>query len=110
MKVLVCGGRDYSDSSKFEFVMNRPEYELIITGDASGADTLARLWAFKAGVPVCIWPALWSSEGPAAGPLRNGRMLEYMQPDLVIAFPGGRGTADMIRQAWDAGVDVQIVE
>jgi ABC-type Fe3+-hydroxamate transport system substrate-binding protein len=43
--------------------------------------------------------------GPSAGPIRNGRMLEY-KPDLVIAFPGGRGTANMVKQARKAGIAV----
>jgi predicted Rossmann-fold nucleotide-binding protein len=34
-------------------------------------------------------------------------MLSEGKPDLVIAFPGGRGTADMIRQAKEAGVPVR---
>jgi predicted Rossmann-fold nucleotide-binding protein len=37
--------------------------------------------------------------------MRNARMLTY-KPDLVIAFPGGRGTEDMISQARTAGVTV----
>jgi formate dehydrogenase assembly factor FdhD len=28
------------------------------------------------------------------------------KPDLVVAFPGGRGTADMVRKAQTAGVPV----
>jgi hypothetical protein len=32
-------------------------------------------------------------------------MLEY-GPDLVVAFPGGRGTADMVRRAKAAGCEV----
>jgi hypothetical protein len=42
----------------------------------------------------------------AAGPIRNARMLEEGKPDIVIAFPGGRGTANMIEQAHAAGVEV----
>jgi len=32
-------------------------------------------------------------------------MLEH-NPQLVVAFPGGRGTADMVRRSREAGVDV----
>lgn len=37
--------------------------------------------------------------------VRNRQMLEH-EPDLVIAFPGGKGTADMIRVARKAGQKV----
>ena len=37
------------------------------------------------------------------------RMLEEGRPDLVIAFPGGRGTADLVARARRAGVEVMEV-
>ena len=33
-------------------------------------------------------------------------MLEKGEPDLVVAFPGGCGTQDMVRQAFTVGVKV----
>jgi len=36
-------------------------------------------------------------------------MLEE-QPELVVAFPGGNDTADMVRKAKQAGVEVFVVE
>jgi hypothetical protein len=48
----------------------------------------------------------WDANGKAAGPLRNQRMLEAFNPDMVLAFPGGRGTADMVRKAKRRGVKV----
>jgi hypothetical protein len=33
-------------------------------------------------------------------------MLEEGKPDLVVAFPGGRGTANMVKQARAAAVKV----
>ena len=35
--------------------------------------------------------------GNAAGPIRNQRMLDHGKPDIVVAFPGGSGTADMVK-------------
>jgi len=40
-----------------------------------------------------------------AGPERNAAMLG-LGPDLVVAFPGGSGTAGMVRLAKAAGVEV----
>jgi hypothetical protein len=42
--------------------------------------------------------------GKTAGPLRNQRMLDEGKPDLVVAFPGGGGTKDIVRRAVKAGL------
>jgi hypothetical protein len=80
--------------------------DVLIEGEAPGADTLAREWATEQGIPVERYPADWNRHGKAAGPIRNRRMLVEGKPDLVVAFPGGRGTANMISQAEAAGVKV----
>ena len=57
-------------------------------------------------VPCRVYPADWKANAKAAGPIRNAEMLADFKPDTVIAFPGGRGTADMVRKAKAAGVRV----
>lgn len=113
MKVLVCGGRDFDDYSKVCEVLDGIDQGHVITqivhGAARGADRLANQWAFARGVPVNAFAANWESEGRAAGPIRNQRMLDLGKPDLVVAFPGGRGTADMVSRARAAGVEVREV-
>lgn len=109
MKIIVCGGRDYSNQAFLEEWLDRlnqsGQVSAVIHGGASGADTRAGVWAKKRGVPVRVFPADWKAHGKAAGPRRNARMLEE-RPDAVVAFPGGRGTDDMVRQATRAGVRV----
>lgn len=78
----------------------------LIEGGALGADRLAQDWANGTGIPVETYEADWENQGSFAGPARNARMLAEGRPDLVIAFPGGRGTADMMRKARKAGVEV----
>lgn len=85
----------------------------MITGCANGADEWARMWVrgvqnYRDG-PKASWlgfPANWKSHGKGAGPIRNQKMIDEGKPDLVLAFPGGRGTADMVRRAKAAGVRV----
>ena len=48
----------------------------------------------------------WDELGKKAGPLRNQRMLDDGKPDMVVAFPGGGGTKDMVRRAAKAGVAI----
>lgn len=120
MRVLVCGGRDYGRSGgpavaalaidRVHSVLNKLHREAgidcIIEGGALGADRLAQDWAIGSGVSVETHEADWENQGSFAGPARNARMLAEGKPDLVIAFPGGRGTADMMRKARKAGVEV----
>lgn len=110
MKVLICGGRDFTDKALLEQELDRLNkqhgpFTMVIEGEQRGADILARRWAEARGIEVDPYPANWSY-GPAAGPMRNERMLKQGKPDMVIAFPGGRGTGNMMGQAIVAGVKV----
>src|ERR1700761_8081446 len=100
LRVLVCGGGGFVDARLLNATLDRVASERgiarVISGGARGADALAVLWAQMRGVPFSEFHADWQTHGRAAGPIRNRRMLEEGAPDLVIAFPGGRGTADMV--------------
>ncbi|CDM57661.1 DUF2493 domain-containing protein [Rhizobium sp. T136] len=117
MRVLICGGRDYNDYNKFGSVMEpiarkqwnsvKGAFDLtIISGGARGADTMAIEWADEFAANLMKFNADWQKHGRAAGPIRNQEMIDIGQPDLVIAFPGGKGTADMVKRAKQAGIDV----
>lgn len=109
-RVLVCGGRDYRDTARVFAVLGKLHREagidILIQGAARGTDSLASHWADTFGVPQEAYPADWEAHGTFAGPMRNKVMLEEGKPDLVIAFPGGAGTRDMVRKARKAGIDV----
>ena len=100
MKVIVCGGRDYCDSNNLNNILNlihkETPIDTIIHGDARGADKLAGLWANANGIEEVPFAADWVKHGKSAGPIRNREMLLQTKPDLIVAFPGGRGTQDMI--------------
>jgi hypothetical protein len=110
MRVLVCGGRDYVNRKVLFDVLDTIHktcnIETIIQGGASGADTLAAIWAHERGVAEICFRADWAKYGRAAGMIRNKEMLEAGEPDKVVAFPGGRGTANMMKLAREAGVEV----
>lgn len=109
MRVLVCGGRDYRGYEVLARALNNEGPTHVICGGASGADEMAAIWANNNSIPHSIYPANWSRDGKAAGPIRNAFMLADGKPDLVLAFPGGRGTADMVKKARAAGVEVREV-
>lgn len=111
MKVLVCGGRDYNDYERVKGVLDKLFDRFggeggfqIIQGEAPGADTLARRWAEDNGVETIGFRADWERYGKRAGFIRNSQMLNEGQPNLVIAFPGGKGTAMMVDLAMKANV------
>ena len=106
-RVLVCGGRDYRNAAKVNRTLAKRNPGLIITGGASGADAEAGAWAKANGVPLMVFPAQWDYYGRSAGPTRNEWMLKYGAPDVVVAFPGGVGTADMVFRAMLKGVPVE---
>lgn len=108
-RVLVCGGRNYSDEAKVFAELDALAPDVVIEGGAGGADGLAWLWTRRKLGPgrLLTFKAEWDRDGRAAGPKRNQRMLDEGKPDLVLAFPGGRGTADMVRRAKRAGVEVR---
>lgn len=110
MKVLVCGGRDF-DRRSFAYktldkLHKEHNFDLVIQGDARGADTIGRDWAFLHGINVRTFSANWEKYGKRAGMIRNSYMLKEGEPDLVIAFPGGNGTANMVMLARRANVNV----
>lgn len=115
MKVLVCGGRDFTDqpfiSATLDALHAAAPITQVIHGGCRGADLCANYWAWKNRIQVNVCLAAWKQVGgqtdPAAGRKRNQLMLEEHTPDLVVAFPGGPGTAHMVSLATTRGFPVK---
>lgn len=110
MRAIVCGGRDYEDRVHVHAELCRIDAERGIDevhqGGARGADRLAKNWALDHGKRHFEHKAQWLKFSKGAGPIRNRQMLMDSKADLVIAFPGGTGTADMVARARRQGVEV----
>lgn len=106
--LLCCGGRDFGDLALLRWALTPLRPARLVHGAAAGADAAAAAWAEAAGMPVTAYPADWAQHGKSAGVQRNRRMLdaEDTRLDLLVAFPGGRGTADMCARAAAAGLPV----
>lgn len=98
-EIIVTGGRDYSNRGTIQKTLGLFHIGLLIQGGASGADLLAKEYAEDYDVKCITVEADWTKHGRAAGPIRNREMLLKYPNAIVIAFPGGRGTEDCIRQA-----------
>jgi hypothetical protein len=109
MKAIIAGGRDYHltllDNTWLTDLWHDLKFDEVVHGDAQGADREAAAWAVRHGVKVTPVPADWVTNGRGAGPMRNAKMIACVGSDgVLITFPGGRGTADIIRRAKKAGI------
>jgi YspA, cpYpsA-related SLOG family len=112
---IVTGGRDYADAQKVHdfleaWARKYAPVTAVYEGGAKGADRLAHDWCLANGVPVRRIAADWAMHGRKAGPLRNREMIRQALATgggvICIAFPGGRGTADMVAACEAAGITV----
>lgn len=93
----------------------------VITGGATGADYIGWIFGEQYADENLQFPADWDDFSPPcktkytktgkpynalAGFKRNQRMIDEGKPDLVIAFPGDKGTADMVDRAYKSGIEV----
>ena len=113
MRLIVCGGRTYDNEPLVRdelaaLVAAHGTGINVVHGAAPGADSLAARIASEMGLATEAHPADWNAYGKSAGPRRNQEMADG-GADLCLAFPGGRGTADMIRRADAAGIPVKRV-
>lgn len=112
MRVLVCGGRNFTDAKYAHETISKAIGTIFMTpptiihGGASGADAIAGDYAKINGFPCEVFKADWKKHGRAAGPIRNKQMIVDGRPDCVVAFKGGRGTDNMVKQAISAGIMV----
>lgn len=125
LRIAVTGGRDYDNWDMVVHALRQmPDDAILVHGAASGADRLCAEWWDMQDRKAESHPADWTAECqatcqlghrrtrpdgsdycPAEGHYRNQRMVDSGL-DLLIAFPGGRGTADMVRRCEAAGVEI----
>jgi hypothetical protein len=119
MIVIVCGGRYLTDhkwiwncldtlhaENKFTKLIEGASDD--ITGPLLGADYWSHQWAISRNIEAIREHAFWKVNRRSAGPIRNALMIRKYNPDLVVKFPGGRGTEDMVRKA--VAANIKIVE
>ena len=115
-RVIIAGGREFQDyallKEKCEYYLQnklQSDNVIIVSGHASGADSLGERFAAEHGLQIELHPADWAKHGRAAGPIRNREMAE--SADALIAFWDGqsRGTKNMIDTANAKGLKVAIV-
>jgi len=141
MRIIIAGGRDFNNLTLFNSVikdklklLKGTHYSIkenieIISGHASGADTLGEDFANKWGLKLTKFPAEWDNllvvscvikhnkfgqpYNALAGHNRNKEMAKYAKEDngVLIAFHDGKstGTKNMINLANEYGLKVFII-
>lgn len=119
--VAITGGRDFYDYPHMKRVLGavhrqRP-ISVIRNGGMTGADALSSYWAYENKVDTECFGAKWGSLDRRAGPERSREMLSWgecgnccttrhWEPDLLVAFPGGRGTNTAVDIARELNIAV----
>lgn len=107
-RVVVTGGRNYHNSQMVKSVLihlrqvvvaQQSSRPLVVHGAAAGLDSLVGEYCDRLDIPVAEFPAQWNRYKGRAGPRRNAEMLDVVEPQVVIAFPGGSGTRDCVNAA-----------
>lgn len=114
--LLIAGGRDFSN---YDLLVRRCAAYIaencdvleptILSGRASGADSLGERFAKEYGLECMYFPAQWEKFGRAAGPMRNREMAQVTDGAVVFWDGRSRGTRSMIGYLRQKGVPVEVI-
>lgn len=129
--LAVVGDRHYSDYQTFSGLLRKAlesfPAQRIVTGDATGVDTMARVYAQENMIPVTIYCASiktfaqlieqnldarlasdWGEDGLAAGPIRNAKLVSHPALKWMLLFNGGGpGSRSVKRLAEQKGIEIE---
>ena len=103
MKLAIVGSREFTDYDllcrEVAKIQETQTIDLIVSGGAKGADTLAKKFAAKNRIPLMEFLPDYSRYGRGAPLQRNTLIVQ--NADWVLAFvtPTSKGTWDTIRKA-----------
>ena len=113
MKLIIAGGRDFTDYGRLCHVLekllsvNKPE--AIVCGMAKGADALGHMWARENNIPVIEMPADWNTHGKSAGYIRNKEMAQVATHCICFWDNKSKGTKHMIDLAEEHNLKLRVV-
>jgi len=98
----IVGTRTFNDYVKLcNTIGHITDITHIISGGATGTDTLAERYSNEHNIPITIIKPDWNRYGKSAGPIRNRKIVE--QSDVIIAFwdyksRGTKSTIDICKE------------
>lgn len=114
MKLAVVGSRTFNNyellKTKLDSIHMNNKIDMIISGGAKGADSMAEKWSKENNIPTNIFIPEWNKYGRRAGYIRNVDIVR--NADEVIAFWDGlsKGTKHSINLATDNGKTLHVVK
>lgn len=118
MIVAITGGRKHkvtqAELDAFDELLRELHADVVVHGAAPGVDTdvAAHVKRMRPrSIRVYGYPVDEALDGkwPAAGCIRNGRMLKESRAQKLVAFRGGSGTADCVRRAMVRGLPIWLI-
>ena len=112
MKVVIAGSRTITDYEILLDAMSQVDWVIteVVSGLATGVDTLGMRWAKEKNIPVKEFRAEWELHGKAAGPIRNSQMAKYADAVIVIWDGESRGSKNMIEEAKGHGLELKVFD
>jgi hypothetical protein len=114
-KVAIVGSRDFTDYAILkQFILDHidvNEIDMIVSGGAKGADSLAEVFADEFQKKKAIFKPDWTRYGKVAGFLRNTDIID--SSDICFAFlshPNSNGTLDSISKAKERKIPLFVYE
>lgn len=110
MKIAIIGSRTFNDYQFLKETLSEyKDIDIIVSGGATGADSLSERYAKENNIQTLIFKPNWDKYGKRAGYLRNIEIVD--NSDLVIAFWDGKsqGTKHSLQYAKKQGVPVKIL-
>jgi hypothetical protein len=105
MRLAIVGSRHFDNYEMFceliEDLNKLYEFEYIVSGGATGADSLAERYAREHAIPFRVYPANWAKFGKSAGYRRNVQIVG--DADYMVAFwdyksPGTKHSIKLARE------------
>jgi len=114
MKIAIVGSRTFYDQPLLRESVSKEldisEIDLIVSGGAKGADSLAEKFADENNISKQIFYPEWSKYGKGAGYIRNKLIIENV--DIVFAFWDGKskGTKHSINLAKELNKQLFVIK
>jgi hypothetical protein len=102
VKLAIVGTRTFNDYELLKkSLSDLSGVELVISGEAPGADQLGKRWAQENGIEYIGFPANWDKYGKAAGPIRNEFIIKACTHVVIFwdgVSPGSKNVIDLAKK------------
>jgi len=114
MRVIIAGGRYFDDydllKKKVDSILKKSTNIEIISGMATGADSLGLNYAKEKGYKTIEMPANWDKYGKSAGYRRNEDMASIADACIIFWDGESKGTKHMIDLAKQYNLQLRIIK